>query len=584
MISNSMAVNSVARKGRLFTAVITFIAVTCLVCQAQDLETKTSEPGKEAVLEKSEALSVGEDEASGRKDTSMNMLASILDLKKSLAQRIAQKKVLLEKSGSETEKAVLKEELAKLDESLAGANSDFERIATGIDVGLFAQKKTKKFNWEDELVSLIEPGIKELKQLTAKARHKTQLKDEVTFYKELLPIAREANENLEALLSKVEDRVLKKNLESLVPEWESVENQIQSKLDIVQMELGKIEADEQSLIDSGRASIKNFVRTRGLFLFIALVACIGLVLFLRVLHRKLIRLVPGYSEKYQPFHVKAIGLFFRVLTFFLALVVLIFVFYTFEDWVLLSLAVLFLAGLGWAAKNTLPRFWNQGRLILNIGPVREGERVVLDGVPWLVKNINMFSSLENPDLGIKLRLPIDVLMDKVSRPFNRHEPWFPCRKDDWVILSDGTRGCVTSLSQEMVELVQRGGARKIYQTGDFLSLAPLNLSANFRIKVVFGISYDLQARSTGSVLEILDQTIRDRIRDEGYEDSLLNLRVEFAQAGGSSLDFVVISDFKGEMAPLYNRLVRAIQRWCVDACTENSWEIPFPQLTVHKGG
>jgi len=32
---------------------------------------------------------------------------------------------------------------------------------------------------------------------------------------------------------------------------------------------------------------------------------------------------------------------------------------------------------------------------------------------------------------------------------------------------------------------------------------------------------------------------------------------------------------------LYNRLRRAIQRWCVDACTEHGWEIPFPQLMLH---
>jgi len=59
--------------------------------------------------------------------------------------------------------------------------------------------------------------------------------------------------------------------------------------------------------------------------------------------------------------------------------------------------------------------------------------------------------------------------------------------------------------------------------------------------------------------------------------------VEFSEAGASSLDLVVIVDFDGAMAPLYNRMIRAIQRWCVDAATLNNWEIPFPQLTVHKG-
>ena len=57
----------------------------------------------------------------------------------------------------------------------------------------------------------------------------------------------------------------------------------------------------------------------------------------------------------------------------------------------------------------------------------------------------------------------------------------------------------------------------------------------------------------------------------------------FAQANSSSLDLVIIADFKGELGDLYNRLRRSIQRWCVDACTENGWEIPFPQMTLSGG-
>lgn len=275
-------------------------------------------------------------------------------------------------------------------------------------------------------------------------------------------------------------------------------------------------------------------------------------------------------------------LLYRVVSVLAALFAVILVFYMFEDWVLLSLAIVFLLGLAWAVKNTVPRFVNQSRLILNIGAVREGERVVYKDVPWLVKKINFYSVLENPDLGQTLRVPIEALMDLISRPFHKHEPWFPCRKNDWVILSDGTRGGVTSLSHEMVELVLRGGAKKVYQTADFMGMNPMNLSVNFRLKIGFGISYNLQSLATNRVLEILDAYIRERLAAEDYEESLLNLRVEFAQAGSSSLDLVVIADFDGKMAPLYNRISRAIQRWCTEACTANDWEIPFPQLTVHK--
>jgi len=465
---------------------------------------------------------------------------------------------------------------------LASANQDFERIATGVDINLFSEKKEVPFDWKNELVSLIKPGIIELKQITQEARQKTDLKDELSVYKELQPIARQANENLKHLIARADDERVKQGLIKLLPEWQGQENQLLSKLEITQMQLAELESEDQSLIESSQASIKNFFKTRGLFLFIALVSCISVVLVFRFAYLYLVKYIPGYRAKYRPFHLRALDLLARVVSVLTSLFVIILVFYIFEDWVLLSLAIVFLLGLGWAVKNTLPRFWHQSRLILNIGAVREGERVVYQGVPWLVEKINFFSVLENPDLGQTLRLPIETLMDMTSRPFQPHEPWFPCRKNDWVILSDGTRGCVTSLSHEMVEMVMRGGAKKVYQTSDFLGMNPMNLSVNFRLKIGFGISYGLQSTATGQVLDILDAYIREKLAAEDYEKSLLNLRVEFAQAGSSSLDLLVIADFDGKMAPLYNRISRAIQRWCTDACTANNWEIPFPQLTVHK--
>ncbi len=521
------------------------------------------------------------DESAGQ-DAAIKMLSSILELKKNLNSRITEKKELLEKSSSETQKTYLLAELKKLDKAMASANVDFEQIATGVEIRLFAEKKSEHFDWKRELLSLAEPGIMELKRLTVDARHKTKLKDEFSFYQGLVPVAQKANEHLVSLASKTDDPGLKTDIEGLMPEWNSVENQIKNKLDLVEMQLAEIERQESSLLESSQASVKNFFRTRGLFLFIAMVACVGVVLLLRVSYLFLMRFVPGYNDRYRPFHIRVFELLYRGLSFFFSLFALIFVFYVFEDWVLLSLAIIFLMGVGWGAKNALPRFWHQSRLILNIGAVREGERIFYQGVPWLVKKINLFSTLENPSLGVSLRLPIEALMDKSSRPFDKREPWFPCRRNDWVILADGTRGCVTSLSHEMVELVQRGGAQKVYQTGDFLAQSPLNLSVNFRLKILFGISYTLQAQSTHGVPDILETYIQEQIRREGYEDSLLNLRVEFAQAGASSLDVVVIADFKGDMAPLYMRLSRAIQRWCVDACTQNNWEIPFPQLTIHR--
>lgn len=120
-----------------------------------------------------------------------------------------------------------------------------------------------------------------------------------------------------------------------------------------------------------------------------------------------------------------------------------------------------------------------------------------------------------------------------------------------------------------------------YPTDVFLQACPANLSRNFRIRVVFGVSYGLQEIVTTIIPVTLKEYLELRMAEEGYKNSCLNLQVEFFQANSSSLDLIVLADFEGQMADICKRLERAIQKWCVECCTKNNWEIPFPQLTVH---
>lgn len=562
---------------RVFISALILISLAAAPCIGNEKQKTPSGQQKQTAQKQSEVKSL---ENNGQ--SAINMLNSIDKLKTGLKQRIAEKNKKLKKSNSDAEKESLKYELDKLDKQLNEYNQDFERIATGVDISLFTPKKEEAFDWQQELLSLVEPGIKEMKRLTEKARYKTKLKDDQSNYQDLLPIAKDAVTNINTLIQSTDDARLNKNLKKLLPEWQAVEKQIQNKIEIASMQLLEMEKEEKSFFETSQASIKNFIRTRGFFLIIAVVACMGMISVLKLISKTLTKFIPGYSAKYRPFYVRFLSLASRILIVVITLFVLLLVFYLVEDWVLLSLTIIFIMGIAWAAKTALPQYWQQSRLMLNIGSVREGERITLYGVPWLVKKINLFTDLENPALEMALRVPIEDLFGKNSRSFHRKEPWFPCKRNDWVILSDGTRGVVTSLSHEMVEMVQRGGAHKTYQTSDFLAMTPLNISTNFRLKNTFGIGYDHQKESTTSILDKLKSFIEEQIEKEGYKDTLLNLRVEFQTAGASSLDLVVISDFKGSQAPLYQRINRAIQRWCVDACTLYQWDIPFPQLKIHK--
>lgn len=117
---------------------------------------------------------------------------------------------------------------------------------------------------------------------------------------------------------------------------------------------------------------------------------------------------------------------------------------------LFSLSILLLIAMVWTLRQTLPRYLHQIQILLNIGAVREGERLNLDGLPWRVQQINVFCTLVNPVAELTQRVPIDALVDLKSRPARADEPWFPCKKGDWVILSDQVRAKVTGVSPELV--------------------------------------------------------------------------------------------------------------------------------------
>lgn len=151
-----------------------------------------------------------------------------------------------------------------------------------------------------------------------------------------------------------------------------------------------------------------------------------------------------------------------------------------------------------------------------------------------------------------------------------------------MVIGDAPRARVVSQSHELVELVERGGTRRVYTTENFLAGNPQNLSRNYRLRVVFGLSYALQSSITTTVPVILEEYINKQLEASEFGQSLINLRIEFMQANSSSLDILLLADFKGETADICKRIERSLNAWCVECATENDWEIPFPQLTIHE--
>jgi len=509
-------------------------------------------------------------------------LQSLIGLQTQLREDIANLARQLQAAQSETEKKELQAQLDKLGADLKTTSRNLREIAAGADISNLRAAEETKFNLQEEVFALLRPALKEMKDMTSHVRLKSDLKDKIGYYHDKLPVTERAVANISGLLQSTDDKALRTQLQGMLAEWQKQLTFMQSELQAAELQLEKLEQSEASLAEASQSYLKSFFQKRGLYLTEALLVVLLILLLSRLSYRAMVRLIPGYRKEHRSFQMRLLDLMHRMLTVALVIIGPMVVFYVVEDWVLFSLGILLLLGIGLTLRQALPRYWQQIQLFLNVGSVREGERIFLDGLPWLVKQINIFSILENPMAQLSQRVRIDALVDLKSRPLKKDEPWFPCVRGDWVLLSDGMRGKVTGISLELVELIERGGAHRTYQLADFLALSPLNLTTNFRVKETIGISYSLQRESVTSVPDTLKAHIEQRIEDEGYADKLLNLRVEFERANTSSLDIVVIADFDGSVADLYNRLRRAIQRWCVEACSANNWEIPFTQVTLHQ--
>ena len=537
---------------------------------AQTAGGKTDAPG--------DAPSAAQTEITG---ATLETLDSFVDLRNSILEDIQAVNEQIGASKSDAEKQDLKAQLDALQSDLRAITENFENIAAGIDITILRAATDEEFSIQRELFALLKPALEEMKEMTSTVRQKADLKEEIAFIEERLPVIEQAIANADRLMAQGANKSIAQALQATLDKWQRKHTFMQSELEDAQVQLEKLVSAEVSLTEASQSYLKAFFQQRGLYLTVALLVVLAILLLSRLSHKALLRFVPGFRRLHRSFRVRLAELIHRVVTALLVIIGPTIVFYIVEDWVLFSLSILLLLAIAWTLRQALPRYVHQIQIFLNVGAVREGERLNLDGLPWRVRQINVFCTLINPVAELTQRLPINDLVDLKSRPSGPDEPWFPCKKGDWVILSDGVYGKVTGISPELIQLVEQGGAQLSYQTGDFLAKTPRNLATNFRIKEILGISYKHQKDSTTAIPEQLHAYIQRRIAQEEYGDNLQNLQVELERANNSSLDLAVLADFSGEAGDLHNRLRRAIQRWCVDACSEYGWEIPFPQMTLH---
>lgn len=556
---------------------LTAISWTPALVVAQD-PAPTEPPQQPAEqTEPSEPEAQVQERAAARTASERTEIALKALLKQVKAARDAERVALAELNEGDPSPAAL-ERYEQAKTALQESIWRFDSVVSSLDVKEHHQPADATFSIASELESLLRPLLRELKGLTEEPRTIDHLRSQISDHKQHIDEAALGVRNVERTLRELApDSSLREETEKARDRWREEIVRRTDEIAILEARLESLMESRSSFVDGARDLLQGFFRHRGRNLALALAVCIGVLLGLRFLQRRA-QALPIMRRR--ALLSRALGVALHLFVTFAAIVATLLTLYLAGDWLLLAIALVFLLGAGWILMKTLPNYLEQLHLLLNLGAVREGERVVFEGVPYRVKALRVYSELINPALqGGNLRVPIRDLLPLRSRQEHPHEPWFPTRPGDYCLLSDGTYGEIATQTPDVVIVMQRG-AKKSYPTADFLAQSPRNLSQGFVADVSFGIDYAHQAESTQRIPAVMREALERGLRAIVPPEHVERVEVQFSAAAASSLDYLVLARFSGEQADKYFVLRRAIQRILVDTCSEHGWVIPFQQVTV----
>ncbi len=473
--------------------------------------------------------------------------------------------------------------IAEINDELSKLNRQIGAVATGVSDEEYGVATDTKFDLNAEAQALVEPFIAMLRDATENARQIERLRRDLNEAKRRRALANRALATLKPMRQIADDPDLIETLDQRRALWEGRANTESDLAGALKQQLDDRLSDRGASQTAAGEAASSFVKDRGISLLLGIAAFAIVFGVMRLAHR-MARWLRVRRKIKRNFYTRLSNLIFTAFTPILAVTAMLTIFNMRNDWLLLGIFAIMLVALLWIGIRMIPEMIDQVTLLLNLGAVQEDERVIFDDTPYLVKRLDFYTDLVNPALeGAEFTLPIKDLIGLHSRPSGPDEPWFPSLRGDWVRLADETFGQVISQSPDMVELEIPGGSRMTYTHDDYLAEKPDNLSEGFRSEIVFGLSYKHQDIATGKAMEMLKDHIREGLLKLVPEQHLLDVGCEMLEAGDNAIIYEVEADLTGAVAPLMEDVERELTRLCVDACNKFGWEIPFPQMVVHKG-
>lgn len=515
----------------------------------------------------------------------LEISARLTDIQASIRDKLKlQQELLKGKDKADASYAAdLKVQIEDLNKEIASLRRSFEQVAIGgVDLELFGGQTTE-FDWRKEIILVTQPLLESLKSLTEKPRKIERLKGILELRKQQRSTIENALTTIDIHLNLDLPKNIKVALGDVQKRWKQRLDDNIRESELARYQLASLQGENTPWIETIQETLNEFFQGRGLTLLMALAASFAVWLFTRLLLWLVQRrLSDNAAERRKKTRYRLAAYAYTLFTSLLVGVAIMVVFYARGDILLLALSIIVLAAIVLGMRNFLPSYISEAKLLLNVGAIREGERVIYNGLPWMVKSINMYSVFRNPELEGSLRLPLAELQGQTSRACSG-EDWFPTSQGDFVMMPDATMAEVIRQTPDSVYLRSKGGMLRTLSSAEFFNLGVFNLSRGetFSVSTIFGIDYQHQKISLTEVPKAFEMAIRELIEREKLSEQLVDVVVDLKAAGASSIDYLCLVVLKSPAAPTYFKMERLLQQTCIDVCNQRDWGIPFPQVTVH---
>ena len=556
------------RAPRIFTRGLTLLVLLTVFAHCGAVTQGTAGPEKNI-------------ETSTRPQNAVENLANIqqsLELKRKTVREL---RTQVKQQEDLSEQLDLEQKIDRINKEITSLQLAFEHIALGgLDMATLTDQPEQAIDWRVELEQVSRPLLSTLKEMTAKPRQIDSLRRESARQQDQLNEIEKAIGSIQHFRQQTLPQIVTGPIDQLLIDWEQRREDTQRALEITQFKLTSLQTESTAWYTSVGEAVIEFIRGRGLTLLLAVLISVAVWLLSKGLLTAYWRWLFRTENDIGITRTPLIYYSYRLATAIIIVLTILMVFYVRGDVLLLTLALIALAGAALTLRQTLPRYAAEVRLLLGIGPVREKERLVLNGVPFIVESLSVYTVLKNPALEGIVRMPLHDMNSLVSRPTSQ-EPWFPCQPGEFILLADGSFGKVLRQTIELVEIAIRDSKAQ-FRTSDFLGQNIRNLSREgFGVACTFGIDYQHQAICLDTVPKRFREAIIARFEQVGLKDDIVDILVEFKEAGASSLDYQIYLIVNGRAANAYFRAQRMVQQACVDACNQEGWVIPFTQITVH---